>query len=103
RNPSVCGEPLDAAILLRRRRRVADRAAAGLLAPGDRARPHRRRAAGDRRHPERLALSRRAARARGARLRMRELRRAAAPARPGADRLEWACESTRLSDAARVV
>ena len=56
-------EPLDAAArVLRRRRRAADRPAAGPPALRHRARHDRRRAAGDRRHPARRSLSRRAAR-----------------------------------------
>ena len=72
-------------LLLQRRRRAADRAAAG--PPAHRApssacsRSSRRRS---RVHPARRALPRRAAGRRRARLRLRELRRAAAPAGPRA-------------------
>ena len=83
-DPHVRRQPLDArSLLLRRRRRAADRAAAGPPAHRHRARPARRRAAGDLRHSARPALSRRAAGRRGARLRVRELRRALPPAGPG--------------------
>ena len=77
-DPPVRGQPLDAGpLLLRRRRRAADRAAAGPAAHRHRARRARRRAAGDRRDPARHALPRRAARRR---------RRAATSARTSARR-----------------
>ncbi len=77
RHSPLRGESFDGrSLLLRRRRRTADRSAAGTLALRHRVRAHRRRAAGDRRHPARRALSRRAARRHRARLRLRELRRA---------------------------
>ncbi len=70
------------ALFLQRRRRAADRAAAGAAAHW---RPNSGssiwRARRDRRRPARHALPRRAARRRGARLCLRELRRAAAAAR----------------------
>ena len=70
------------ALLLRRRRRAADRAAAGRgCALATELGRDRGRAAGDRGDSARPALSRRAARGRRARLRLRELRRAASSCR----------------------
>ncbi len=78
RHSPVRGQPLDArSLFLRRRRRAADRAAAGPAALRHRARAHRRRAAGDRRDSARRALPGRAARRR---------RRAAMSARTSARR-----------------
>ena len=98
RHPPVRGEPLDAgALLLRRRRRAADRAAAGPAAHRDRTRRARGRAAGNRGDPARHPLPRRAAGRRIARLRLRELRRAAAPAGPRPDRLATASPTRAIS------
>ena len=100
RDPPVRGQPVDdGPLLLLCRRRTADRAAAGPAADRHRTRPDRRRAAGNRRHPARRALPGRAARRRGARLHLRKLRRPAAPAGPGPDRLQRPGQSARLPDA----
>src|SRR5207253_2231089 len=81
-------------------RRAADRAAAGAALHRDRIRPARRRAVRDRGDPARRAFFRRAAGWRRARLHLRELRRAAAPAGSRPDRLERAREPARFPDAA---
>ena len=86
--------------LLRRRRRAADRAAAGPARPSHRARRDRRRARRDRGDPARRPLPGRAARRRGARLCLRELRRAVPPARPRPDRRQRPRQPARLPDPA---
>ncbi len=60
-------------------------------------------AAGSRGDSARRAFSRRTAGWPGARLCRREFRRASAPARTGADRLEWSGECARFPDAGRGV
>src|SRR6185312_16335323 len=96
-------QPLDAALLLRRRRRARRPAAAGAAAHRHRARPARRRAAGDRGDPARRALSRRARRRRGARLRRRELRRADEASRAWPDRQQRPRQRARFPHAGGMV
>ena len=71
----------------------------GALRLADRARACSSRAARDRGDSARPALPRRAARRQRARLRLRELRRAAAPAGSRADRLQRPGQPARLPDA----
>ena len=92
----VPGQPLDGALLLRRRRRTAAGPAVGPPAPVHRTRRAAGRTAGDRGDPARDEVPRRAARRRGTRLYRREPRRAAAPARPRPDRQQWPGQSARL-------
>ena len=95
-------QPLDdAALLLQRRRRIADRAAAG--APGAVYRDGQTRggAGRDRGDPARSEIQGGFAGRPGARLCVREPRRAAAPAGPRADRLQRPGQSARFSRAGR--
>ena len=86
-------------LLLQRRRRAADRAAAGRAALLHRVRHDRGRARRDLRHPARRQVQGRAARRPGARLRVRELRRQVHAARPRADRRQLPRQRARLQDA----
>ena len=86
-------------LLLQRRRRDADRAAAGRAALLHRVRPDRGRARRDLRHPARREVQGRADRRPGARLRVRELRRQVHAARPRADRRQLPRQPARLQDA----
>ncbi len=82
---------------------LLDRSAAGQAALRHRARAHRGGAAGDRRDSARRALPRRAPRRRGARLCLRELRRAVQAAGPGPDRLQRTRQSARFPRADGIV
>ena len=100
--PPLCGQPVDGGPGdLRRRRRAADRAAGGGAAAGHRAGRDRRCARRDRGRPARRALPGRAPRGRGARLCLRELRRAVPPARARADRLQRPGQQPRFPHARR--
>ena len=98
RRERVDGRPL----LLRRRRRALDRAAARRADRAHGARHSARRAGRDLRRAARREVPRRARRA-GARLRLRELRRALQAARARADRHERPRELARLPVARRRV
>ena len=96
-------QPLDAAArVLQRRRRDADRPAAGPAALRHRAR-HRSRSSRRRSSSSRAACAFRVELpdGAGARLRLRELRRRLAPARPRPDRLQRPGQPARLPDAGR--
>ena len=86
-------------LLLQRRRRDADRAAAGLHPLLHRVRQDRGRARRDLRHPARRQVQGRAGRRPRARLRVRELRRQVHAARPRADRRQLPRQRARLQDA----
>ncbi len=86
-------------VLLQRRRRTADRAAAGRAALLHRVRPHRCRARRNLRHPARREVQGRAARRPRARLRLRKLRRQVHAAGSRADRRQLPRQRARLQDA----
>ena len=95
----VCGERVDeGSVLLRRRRRAADRPAARVDACLHRARDAGRRPRADLRGAARPAVPRRAARHGGARARGGELRRRVPAARARPDRIERTGESARLPE-----
>ena len=87
--------------LLQRRRRVADRGAAGHAALPHRVRRDRDRARRDLRHSARRDLPRRADRRPGARLCLRELRRRLHAAGSRADRRQLPRQSARFPHAGR--
>ncbi len=89
RHSPVRRQPLDAtASVLRRRWRTADRAAARYAAAHHRTRPYRARAAGDRSHSARRALSHRAAGRHARGYVCENFGAPLAPARPRPDRLQ---------------
>ena len=88
-------------LLLQRRRRDADRAAAGRAALLHRVRQHRGRARRDLRHPARREVQGGADGRSGARLCVRELRRQVHAARPRADRRQLPRQRARFQDARR--
>ena len=93
---SVPRQPADAPRVLERRRRAADRAAAGPPVARHRTWPPGRGAGTDRGDPPRGPLPGRPAGSDRARLHLREPRRGAAPARPRPDRRQWPRQPARL-------